>query len=318
MARFDPDFSIFGILAGDLRPGKPIENTRIDYVNQACAEIYGDLTGMEFSELFATIAEGTEAGTSLMEKFKESGRISFEGKLFGRFVKFHSRIIDCRDDDACAITQYIQAGITDITESVILKKLLYGTSEALRRAAEAADDDTARHISRINEYSKLLATLQGADVPFIEKIASFAQLHDIGKIKIAQIIRLPRELTREEFSVVKKHPSFGGKMVKGLEGLEMAYDIIMDHHEKWDGSGYPRGKKAEEITLAGRIVGLVDVFDALVSSRPYKKSYDYDTTRAIIAKGDGRVMPTHFDPQLLQLFLENYQRFVSIHRKMKS
>ena len=318
MARFDPDFSIFGILAGDLLPGKPIENTRIDYVNQACAEIYGDLTGMEFSELFATIAEGTEAGTSLMEKFKESGRISFEGKLFGRFVKFHSRIIDCRDDDACAITQYIQAGITDITESVILKKLLYGTSEALRRAAEAADDDTARHISRINEYSKLLATLQGADVPFIEKIASFAQLHDIGKIKIAQIIRLPRELTREEFSVVKKHPSFGGKMVKGLEGLEMAYDIIMDHHEKWDGSGYPRGKKAEEITLAGRIVGLVDVFDALVSSRPYKKSYDYDTTRAIIAKGDGRVMPTHFDPQLLQLFLENYQRFVSIHRKMKS
>ncbi len=318
MARFDPDFSIFGILAGDLLPGKPIETTRIDYVNQACAEIYGDLTGMEFSELFATIAEGTEAGTSLMEKFKESGRISFEGKLFGRFVKFHSRIIDCRDDDACAITQYIQAGITDITESVILKKLLYGTSEALRRAAEAADDDTARHISRINEYSKLLATLQGADVTFIEKIASFAQLHDIGKIKIAQIIRLPRELTREEFSVVKKHPSFGGKMVKGLEGLEMAYDIIMDHHEKWDGSGYPRGKKAEEITLAGRIVGLVDVFDALVSSRPYKKSYDYDTTRAIIAKGDGRVMPTHFDPQLLQLFLENYQRFVSIHRKMKS
>lgn len=107
-------------------------------------------------------------------------------------------------------------------------------------------------------------------------------------------------------------------MVKGLEGLEMAYDIIMDHHEKWDGSGYPRGKTGEEISLAGRIVGLVDVFDALVSSRPYKKAYDYNMTRAIIAKGDGRVMPGHFDPRLLQLFLENYQRFVSIHREMKN
>lgn len=318
MARFDPDFSIFGILAGDLLPGKSIETTKVDYVNQACEEIYGDLTGMEFGELFAAIAGGSDAGATFMKSFKESGRISFEGKLFGRFVKFHSRIIDCRDDDACAITQYIQAGIIDITESVILKKLLYGTSEALRRAAEAADDDTGKHISRINEYSKLLASLAGVDAEFVENIASFAQLHDIGKIKVAEIIRIPRELTSDEFEMVKKHPSDGGKMVKGLEGLEMAYDIIMDHHEKWDGSGYPWGKKGEEISLAGRIVGLVDVFDALVSARPYKKSYDYDATRAIISGGDGRVMPDHFDPRLLQLFLQHYERFVSIHRKMKS
>lgn len=149
-------------------------------------------------------------------------------------------------------------------------------------------------------------------------IGTFAQLHDIGKIKIAEIIRVPRKLTATEFEAVKKHPSSGGKIVKGLDGLEMAYDIIMDHHEKWDGSGYPQGKRGEEIALAARIVAIVDVFDALVSARPYKESFDYETARTIIASGDGRVMPNHFDPQLLQVFLENFDLFVDIHRKMKS
>lgn len=231
-------------------------------------------------------------------------------------MKFHSRIIDCRDDDACAIVQYIQAGIADITESVALKKLLQGTSEALKRAAEAADEDTGRHIARINEYSILLAGLSGADIDFTEHIGSFAQLHDIGKIKIAEIIRVPRKLRPHERLEVEKHPIYGGKMVEGLEGLEMAYDIIMDHHERYDGSGYPNGKKGADISFAGRIVALVDVFDALVSRRPYKEAYEYGRARYVLENGDGRVCPSHFDPQLLQLFLDNYSQFVDIHRKL--
>jgi len=318
MARFDPDYSIIGILAGDLIKGIPVESTKIDYVNKTCTDLYGDLTGMEFGRLFSLIAGGVEEGREILARFEEDGRISFEGKIGDRFVRFQSRIIDCRDDDACAITQFVQAGIIDITESVILKRLLKGTSEALRRAAEAADDDTAQHIARINAYSGALAKLCGADNEFVEEISTFAQLHDIGKIKIAEIIRVPRKLTESEFETVKKHPSSGGKIVEGLDGLEMAYDIIMDHHEKWDGSGYPKGKKGEEISLAGRIVAIVDVFDALVSARPYKESFDYQKARAVIARGDGRVMPNHFDPQLLQGFLENFDVFTEIHRKMKS
>ncbi len=318
MARFEPDFSIFGILAGDILPGVAIEDTKIDYTNKACSDNYGELLGQTLTELFQEIVETETESFALLDKFKSTGRITFEGKLNGKFIKLHSRIIDCRDDDACAITQFIQGGITDITESIILKKLLYGTSEALRRAAEAADDDTGRHISRINEYSKTLATLYGADDVFIENIASFAQLHDIGKIKIAEIIRVPRDLTTEEFTEVKKHPHYGGKMVEGLAGLEMAYDIILEHHEKWDGSGYPFGKRETEISLAGRIVALVDAFDALVSERPYKKAYTYDATRKVLTEGDGRVMPEHYDPQLLQLFIENYHLFIEIHKRMKN
>ena len=92
----------------------------------------------------------------------------------------------------------------------------------------------------------------------------------------------------------------------------------MEHHEQWDGSGYPLGKRGEEISLAGRIVAVVDVFDALVSARSYKESFDYQKAREIIACGYGRVMPNHFDPQLLQVFLANFDLFVEIHRKMKS
>ncbi len=97
----------------------------------------------------------------------------------------------------------------------------------------------------------------------------------------------------------------------------MAHDIIMDRHERWDGSGYPLGKRGKEISLAGRIVGIVDVFDALVSKRAYKKAFNYDITRSIFKIGDGRVLPSHFDPKLLQLFLKEYDVFIDVHKDLK-
>ncbi len=316
MAKFDSDFAIFGTLATDILEDVSIGDSVINYVNKACIELYGDMRGKTIIEIFSEICGSTEKGQVLLDKFIVEGQVSFEGKLARKFIKFHSRIIDCRDDRACAISKYIQAGITDITESIFLKKILYGTSEVLKRAAEAADEDTGQHVVRINRYSKLLAKLIGCETKFVEDISQFAQLHDIGKIKVAEIIRLPRKLTEDEFSLVKKHTVYGGEMVAGLDGLEMPYNISLDHHEKWDGSGYPKGKKGEEISLAGRIVAITDVFDALVSVRPYKKAFDYNKTNEIFRKGDGRVMPSHFDPKLHQLFLAHYDGFVEVHKQL--
>ncbi len=317
MAKFDPDFSIIGTLAGDINEGTPVERARVNYINQACLELYGDLRGEELASIIIEISGDDKMAQTLIKSFVEKGQIFLEGKFAGKFVKFHSRIIDCENGHACGVTKYFQAGITDITEIVILKKLLYGTSEALKRAAEAADDDTGQHITRINTYSKLLAELYGMDSVFVSDISRFAQLHDIGKIKIVELIRLPRKLTHEEYEEVKKHVYFGCLMVEGLDGLEMAHDIIQDHHERWDGSGYPAGKKRTEISLAGRIVALVDVFDALVTARPYKEAFDYREARMIIERGDERIKPSHFDPQLLKMFLTNYKSFVEIHHKLR-
>lgn len=317
MSRFDPDYAIFGTFSADITEGVSVGDSKIDYANNACIELYSDLRGRSISEVITEICGSPEECRVLLETFFSEGMLSFEGKLAGKFVKYHSRIIDCREHLNCPKHKFVQAGITDISESVILKKLLYGTSEALQRAAEAADEDTGQHILRINRYSGLLAELAGAEKIFVEDISKFGQLHDIGKIRVANIIKLPRKLTDDEFDLVKKHTVYGAEMVAGLDGLEMAYDITLDHHEKWDGSGYPEGKKGNDISFAGRVVAIADVFDALVSERPYKKAFSYEKTRKIFEKSDGRVMPGHFDPRLHKLFLENYERFVELHKGMK-
>lgn len=172
--------------------------------------------------------------------------------------------------------------------------------------------------SSLNRYSELLARLFEVENKFLEDISEFAQLHDIGKIIVAEVIKLPRKLTSNEFNFMKNHTIYGAEMVAGLDGLEMAYYIALEHHEKWDGSGYPKGKKKDEISLEARIVAIADVFDALVSARPYKDAFDYNRTFEILEKGDGRVMPSHFDPELLHLFLEHYDEFVELHKQLKN
>jgi len=317
MAKFDSDFALFGTLAADLVDTVGIAQTKITYVNKACVKLYGNLEGELFGEVLSRVCGKQTEVDERLEQFQEQGHLVLEGKLSGRFVKFHTRIINgVKDEDDFGNTgPFLQAGITDITESVILKKLLYGTSEALKRAALAADEDTGLHINRINRYSELLARHIGYDDIFIEQISKFAQLHDIGKIQVADLIRLPRKLTDEEFDSIKKHTVYGAEMVDGLEGLEMACDIALDHHEKWDGSGYPYGKKGEEISFAGRIVAIVDVFDALVSVRPYKKAMNYQRAEEIFRNGDGRVEPGQFDPQILSAFLTNYDGFCKLHHQ---
>ncbi len=103
MAKFDPDFSIFGTLAGDIKEGLPIDKTLVDYVNTSCIKLYGDLRDREVGSIFGEILGDEKKKQILLSRFLEEGKISFEGKLAGKFVKFHSRIIDCRDDDACDI-----------------------------------------------------------------------------------------------------------------------------------------------------------------------------------------------------------------------
>lgn len=317
MSKFDSDFAIFGTLATDMLNGGNIGAALFTYANSACIDLYGDLRGKTTLEVISEIAQNREEGIGLVRHLAKEGTLSFEGVLSGKFVKYHTRIVRHGESGAEPSEQFIQAGITDITESVTLKSLLYGSSEALKRAARAADEDTGRHVVRINQYAKHLASLFDCSESFVEDISQFAQLHDIGKIKVSEIIRLPRKLTDEEFEKIKKHTLYGGKMVEGLAGLDMAYNIALEHHERWDGSGYPYGKCQKEIALEARIVNIADVFDALVSERPYKPAFTYETAFQIISEGDGRVMPTHFDPELLPMFLMHYDEFADLHRELK-
>jgi len=317
MIKFDADYAIFGTFAAEFVKETGLDDSIISYANPAGIDLYGDLRGNTISELISIVSGNDEEAETRLRHLRDNGELAFEGTLSGKFVKYHSRVIDCRDEEACEIGQFIQVGITDISELVSLKNLLYDTSEALKRAAKAADEDTGTHVARINLYSGRLASLAGCEEKFVEDIAQFAQLHDIGKIKVADTIRLPRKLTADEIVTMQKHTTYGGEMITGLSGLEMAYNIASEHHEKWDGSGYPLGKKGEEISLEARIVSIADVFDALVSARPYKQAFSYKRSYAILANGDQRVMPQHFDPDLLAMFLKHYDQFVELHQGLK-
>ena len=184
----------------------------------------------------------------------------------------------------------------------------------LARAAEYRDDDTGKHVFRVGRYAAILATELGAEPASVELIEMAAQLHDIGKIGIPDAILLkPGKFEPDEFAVMQRHCELGVSIIQGGAGrdlmsaapeldsvpvLRLAMSIAATHHERWDGCGYPLGLKGEEIPLAGRIVAVADVFDALSSERPYKQPMPLEKCLAILQAGSG----THFDPRLIDTF----------------
>lgn len=192
----------------------------------------------------------------------------------------------------------------EIQVSDRIKEIRDSRLEVIQRlaiAAELRDAGTGKHIYRMSHYSKLLALAVGFTKEQGELLLTTAPLHDIGKIAIPDSILLkPASLSPEEFEVIKTHTTLGAKMLSGSDSvfLKMAESIAFTHHEKWDGSGYPRGIKGEEIPLPGRICAVADVFDALSSARPYKQAWTFDKTMQELRRLKG----THFDPKLIDAF----------------
>lgn len=184
----------------------------------------------------------------------------------------------------------------------------------LARAAEVHDEDTARHVERVNEYSHFLAEILGVPKAFSDEIRYSAQLHDVGKMSIDMaILHKKGPLSSDERDEMKCHPVYGYRILSASDRLRMAGEIALNHHERWDGSGYPHGRKGREIPLAARIVSLADIYDALRSRRPYKPGFDHETARKILLEGDDRMkVEGLFDPQVADAFAKNHHGFDTI------
>ncbi|MCL2690056.1 MAG: response regulator [Chitinispirillia bacterium] len=211
-----------------------------------------------------------------------------------------------------------------------LSRIQNGIVGTMADLVENRDQNTGGHIDRTTVYMKTLIEAMLAQGLYAEEIndwqvdtvVSSARLHDVGKIVIPDsILNKPGALTKEEFDIMKTHAIEGERIIKKTilrtgdsEFLQYAKVIAVSHHERWDGAGYPFGMKAAEIPLMGRIMAVIDVYDALVSDRPYKKAFPHEEAIKIITDAAGR----HFDPQIAKVFVEIKKRIADLKAKLVS
>lgn len=193
------------------------------------------------------------------------------------------------------------------------------TLEGWSQALELRDPETIMHTRRVIQMTVRLARMMGFQHNELSLISRGALLHDIGKIGIPDhILRKPGPLNEEEWEIMQQHPALAYELLSSIPGLQSIVDIPYCHHEKWDGTGYPRGLKGEEIPLAARIFSVVDVWDALTSDRPYRKAWPFEKARDHIRQVRGQ----HFDPQVSDAFLymittDQWRRTISAYWQVK-
>lgn len=186
----------------------------------------------------------------------------------------------------------------------------------LGRAAEHKDEDTGLHVVRMSKYSEIIARAAGLRDSEADMILNASPMHDVGKIGVADaILQKPGKLDAREWEAMKQHPVIGAEIIgshaTGSDLLEMARIIALTHHEKWNGKGYPAGLAGEDIPLAGRIVAIADVFDALTSVRPYKKAWEVEDAFGLIRREAG----AHFDPRLVEAFFASREPILDVRRR---
>ena len=195
-----------------------------------------------------------------------------------------------------------------------LEKASLDTIFRLSVAAEYKDEETGLHVKRMSLYAEAIARKMGLDEHKARTIRYAAVMHDIGKIGIPDKILLkPGKLDKEEWEIMKNHSIIGAKILKDsdAEFIKVGESIALNHHEKWDGSGYPNALKGIEIPIEARIATITDVFDALLSKRPYKESFSIEKAEEIIKEGSG----THFDPKVVDAFFAIKDEIFSIKTK---
>ena len=197
-----------------------------------------------------------------------------------------------------------------------LEQAYTDTMLRLARASRYKDEETGAHIERLSYYTHSMAVFVGWDSKRADRLFAVAPMHDVGKIGVPDaVLGKNGPLAEEEWDAIKQHPLLGASLLSGSASplLEMAKEVALTHHERWDGTGYPCALQGEDIPITGRIVMLCDLYDALRSQRPYKSAYSHTKTLDIMLNGNERTKPTHFDPNLLEAFREMHLQFDEIY-----
>ncbi|MDE2585893.1 MAG: response regulator [Betaproteobacteria bacterium] len=281
--------------------------------------------GLEFIRRFRSLPGMAEVPV-VMVTANEQKEIRYEALQAGA-TDFLTKPIDkheflARVRNMCALRRsqrqladraaWLAQEVARATQAIVARER--ETIVRLSRAAEYRDPETGAHILRMAAYSQLIARNLGLDEAEQQLILEASPMHDVGKVGTPDYILLkPGRLTEDEFRVMQQHASIGHDILQGSQSpiLQAAAEIARCHHEKYDGSGYPRGLKGEEIPLHSRIVAVADVFDALTSERPYKKAWDLERAAALVREGAGR----HFDPKCVEAFFRSWDEVLAIRAR---
>ncbi len=266
---------------------------------------HSDMDESVFIELWKTISMGN-SWSGIIKNRKKDNSAYWVSTTIIPIKNKHNKIkeyIAIRHD----LTKVFElhAEVEDTQREIVYK---------LGEVGETRSKETGNHVKRVAQYSKDLALLYGLDIKEAQILFDASPMHDIGKVGIPdEILKKPTKLTKEEFEIMKTHAEIGYKLLKGSKRpvLKAAAIVAKEHHEKYDGSGYPRGIKGEDIHIYGRITALADVFDALGSHRYYKKAWEDDRIIDLLISEKGK----HFDPVLVDLFMDNLDLFLKTRNK---
>ncbi|WP_373070301.1 PAS domain S-box protein [Sulfurimonas sp.] len=263
--------------------------------DNTCKEIKDRLTNKEIVK--ATLTNINKSGERYITK-----------NLFYPIIDLHNNV-----------SEHLQI-MYDITELVKLNEDIINTQKevvlTMGAIGETRSKETGQHVKRVSNFTYLLAKLYGLNDDEANLLKQASPMHDIGKVGIPDsILKKPAKLTLEEYEIMKTHAEIGYDMLKHSDRdiLKTSAEISLTHHEKYDGSGYPRGLKGEEIPISGRITAIADVFDALGHDRVYKKAWELDRILEFFKEEKGK----HFDPKLVDLLIENLDKFLEVKNSLK-
>lgn len=246
--------------------------------------------------------------------------VNTEDVVLGVFQVINKLDNQLFNEDDITLLQHLSLYVASNVENHLLQRKLKKSSEdviyRLSYATKFKDPETQYHIIRVGLYSEELARHLGWNDEDLDNIRLATPMHDIGKVGIPDnVLQKPGALDNNEFAIMKKHAQYGYDILKGGNNklMDIAAIAALDHHEKWNGKGYPNGKKKEEISIPGRLTAIADVFDALTSKRCYKEAWSYDRTFALIKEERGE----HFDPGLVDIFFEHSDKIIAIKEQYK-
>ncbi|MBN2782821.1 MAG: response regulator [Campylobacterales bacterium] len=305
--RFDMDLEVVKCDSGEVALRK-LEDIHVDLVLldvvmegidgfETCRRIKQNPLTKDVTVIFLTSKSEEQ---DIIKGF-EVGGVDYISKPF-REAEFVARV-----KTQLELKKYQNKEIESTQSEVIIK---------MGEIGESRSEETANHVKRVAKYCYLLAHLYGLDEADCNLLAAASPMHDIGKVSTPDnILKKPGRLTDEERVEMQKHTTVGYELFSNSKGkiLRTAAIVAHEHHEKYDGTGYPRGLRGNEIHIFGRIVAVADVFDALGSERVYKKAWELDKILKLLEEEKGK----HFDPYLVDIFLENINQFLEIREKFK-